>query len=1123
MQPTFALQTLMSCNVSTGLVGANVASFGTNERAVFSKAMAQSISESSGGKIKIDSSAVTVLSVTASNNLMMARLLGVDEECAGYAKRHGVCAAGEQHSTKAALAALDLSEGQNRYLVGQNGVVVSFQLAVTTQQVGNSNPSTAFSSLSSALSTTVTGGTFNNNLQTVATAANVVSLSAVTSSATAPQVGTPLFTVTHSAQPSGMPTGQPTTIQCPAGYYHSPNSPSCLVCPAGYYSPFDSSECSRCEPGTFAAAPGSATCTECDKGFYAGAAGMTQCNMCSWPRTTVFPGQRECGAFAINLSFTQQVIFGVVTIVVYLSCCALTRKPDLVAFSIFPCLDVMSDLLYLLQNTFYNEAVFIACIVSIVLPNTLFLRLVIKMGALTPHILLPVPAFMEDGTLLWLGYQHGYPLFRGERLSFSFDKHDSILKAVAYWVVWSVCIALQAMCVFILVLLYAPYLAFQIPFCALWLLFGFFLYQIKMMAVGRVWTVWFRLWRRRDNGKHDSTVLIDTGIMNESLFAEFLSETVPQLLLQSINSSACQQLNSGVAIFSISLSVFMTCNGLYRYWYYTYFLGYEMRDVPLEVKIGTTVIRLDHATHNHGGNLMDEKAGKLCDADSQIAFINKDSRFNALVDQLNDPKFFRNELKYLPHKVRLLGLGAPQTLAAIRQRRAKERRRVRELSQQLKRQLSALSSSNTGGANDSDSDSDSDRDGEGGSSDVELEFEDDGDKDKEEDVLASAEKGNARGGDEEDDEDVWRDHGHKGDSTGVSGDVVSSKGKTVGSKSGKTRVKGLSIEPSNTPPTRRARLSKAARRSLTAASTWATHFARDPIGTLRYNALSMRDSIASRLSGSKGDDAKAKQQRPQPEAASSLSWLDLLDVAVTELGFSKLPVINDLFVHMALKSFSKHGIISERALHTALVPYAGASGPGREKYALLIAALELDGVFYEHALGAFFETSWSRFQELGKGVNYEWPLEEEEEVEEKGKARETVLDAEGGGDGGKDTSMGAGPGSGPGVGVEIETSKASESHETTIVEEDEDILPNAELGLLCPMSVDDEPLQECKTDDEAPSSSSSPTDAVAATGCGVGGGAAGCGSPARIPSNNGLRGKNLEGYVNRDTAGRISL
>jgi hypothetical protein len=337
-------------------------------------------------------------------------------------------------------------------------------------------------------------------------------------------------------------------------------------------------------------------------------------------------------------------------------------------------------------------------------------------------------------------------------------------------------------------------------------------------------------------------VLIDTGIMNESLFAEFLSETVPQLLLQSINSSACQQLNSGVAIFSISLSVFMTCNGLYRYWYYTYFLGYEMRDVPLEVKIGTTVIRLDHVTHNHGGNLMDEKAGKLCDADSQIAFINKDSRFNALVDQLNDPKFFRNELKYLPHNVRLLGLGAPQTLAAIRQRRAKERRRARELSHQLKRQLSALSSSSsTGGANDSDSDGDGD--GEGGSSDVELEFEDDGDKDEDEDVLASAEKGNARSGDgvddEEDDEDVWRDHGHEGES------AKENKGKASGTKSGKTRVKGLSIEPSNTPLTRRTRLSLAARRSLTAASTWATHLARDPIGTLRYNArLSSHEAIS---------------------------------------------------------------------------------------------------------------------------------------------------------------------------------------------------------------------------------------------------------------------------------------
>ena len=145
---------------------------------------------------------------------------------------------------------------------------------------------------------------------------------------------------------------------------------------------------------------------------------------------------------------------------------------------------------------------------------------------------------------------------------------------------------------------------------------------------------------------------------------------------------------------------------------------------------------------------------------------------------------------------------------------------------------------------------------------------------------------------------------------------------------------------------------------------------------------------------------------------------------------------------------------------------------------MLIDALKLDGVFYEHVLGSFFETSWSRFEELGKGANYDWPLEED-------KARETVLAAEGA-DGGKSTPTGTVAGTG----------KASEGHEATIVD---DIPPSAELALLYPMAFDNIPQRKSQADDEAPSSL--PTDTVAAA-------AAAAGSPAaHSPSDNGILGR----------------
>ena len=69
------------------------------------------------------------------------------------------------------------------------------------------------------------------------------------------------------------------------------------------------------------------------------------------------------------------------------------------------------------------------------------------------------------------------------------------------------------------------------PFFIVWLLLGFYLHQVKSMSIGRVWTWWFRVWT--GTNKFDITAAVDTGLMNESLFAEFVCETLPQLLIQS--------------------------------------------------------------------------------------------------------------------------------------------------------------------------------------------------------------------------------------------------------------------------------------------------------------------------------------------------------------------------------------------------------------------------------------------------------------------------------------------------------------------------------------------------------------------------------------------------------------
>ena len=51
------------------------------------------------------------------------------------------------------------------------------------------------------------------------------------------------------------------------------------------------------------------------------------------------------------------------------------------------------------------------------------------------------------------------------------------------------------------------------------------------ILTGKVWTIYFRIWLA-GSSKLDSSALVDTTLMNHALFAEFLTETLPQLALQ---------------------------------------------------------------------------------------------------------------------------------------------------------------------------------------------------------------------------------------------------------------------------------------------------------------------------------------------------------------------------------------------------------------------------------------------------------------------------------------------------------------------------------------------------------------------------------------------------------------
>jgi hypothetical protein len=108
---------------------------------------------------------------------------------------------------------------------------------------------------------------------------------------------------------------------------------------------------------------------------------------------------------------------------------------------------------------------------------------------------------------------------------------------------------------------------------------GVFFFQCKVIAIGAIWNFWFLVWT--GTYEHSIDVIVDTSLLNESLLAEFLMETLPQLIIQVYNTQIIGQWTS-IGYFSSILSIFIAFNGLYRYGYYSFWRGIHI-DVTLRI------------------------------------------------------------------------------------------------------------------------------------------------------------------------------------------------------------------------------------------------------------------------------------------------------------------------------------------------------------------------------------------------------------------------------------------------------------------------------------------------------------------------------------------------------------
>lgn len=316
--------------------------------------------------------------------------------------------------------------------------------------------------------------------------------------------------------------------------------------------------------------------------------GSIFCTPCKYPYLAINSGSTRCFNISIGFDFymTLSIVILLASLFIYFTSQAKERKYEAFLLMIFPTLDVLSDLLYICTTTFISDIILSLSLVSFILPNILFLAILRRANALIPSNLLLYPGFIYvSRNLIWLGVSNGYPLFDGEKLSLSFDSHDSIPKITSYIVIWIVLILCQLVYLLIYLLVW-PIISFIL--ILLWSIVGLYLFQSKCICIGPVWNYWFKQWIGDEKMKllnlNKPDDHIDFAILNESLLAEFLFETLPQLLIQSYNTILIEAVD-GAYIFSVILSGYNTLNGLYKYGYHVLYKRIPVSDVPREIEL----------------------------------------------------------------------------------------------------------------------------------------------------------------------------------------------------------------------------------------------------------------------------------------------------------------------------------------------------------------------------------------------------------------------------------------------------------------------------------------------------------------------------------------------------------
>lgn len=238
---------------------------------------------------------------------------------------------------------------------------------------------------------------------------------------------------------------------------------------------------------------------------------------------------------------------------------------------------------------YYSKTLFIISLLFLIIPHVVFIIKIYNLNSLPWGIFNYFPGYNciysklsrrnlngdnsikkshdNDDSIFWFSYDNDKDLTYFNNKIYEIGELNSLPKLILFLIFAIILLIFQLIYIVIYIIWV---IVIALPLTIIWLLLGSYFYQTKILAIGSVWNFWFTKWSGTNN--FNITCDISIELLNESIFYEFVLESMPQLLLQCLNNEFNMKWNF-ITYLSIFFSISMTANGIYRYLYYMLYKG----------------------------------------------------------------------------------------------------------------------------------------------------------------------------------------------------------------------------------------------------------------------------------------------------------------------------------------------------------------------------------------------------------------------------------------------------------------------------------------------------------------------------------------------------------------------